>query len=1130
MRQAASSIVVVAVSLALSRGALASTLPPRFEESTVLSGFSYPTVVKFAPDGRVFVAEKSGLIKAYATLEGSNYTILADLRPRVQDFWDRGLLGMELDPAFPTRPYVYVLYALDKNPADITATIPTWGDMCPTPPGATASGCPVLGRLSRLDVSAPWPVQATEHVLLEGFPQQFPSHSVGGLAFAPDGALLVSAGEGASFTLVDYGQLGGSSGPGPGQSVPPNPLGDPPGGVGSALTPPQAEGGALRSQSLRRAPGEPVVLSGVVLRVDPNTGEGLPDNPRYSDADANARRIVAYGLRNPFRLVPRPGTREVWVGDVGWNDSEEINRIDLAVGGPPNFGWPCYEGLIPQGGYQAAGLSTCQSLYAEGSARPPFWSYQHSGQVVPGETCPIGTSSISGLAFYTSGNYPTALNGALFFTDWARHCIWAMLPGATGQPDPARIITFASGLSGGAVHLEAGPEGDIFYADFDGGRIQRIRYFPLNQPPQARASANPTGGPTPLLVQLDGSTSSDPDGEELTYGWDLDGDGAFDDSTLVNPTYTFTTSGKHTVRLEVRDPWGAASTAAVDVFADNQPPHATITAPSGTLTWKVGDLISFAGTGTDPEEGTLGASALTFSLLLHHCPAECHVHTVQSWPGVAAGSFNAPDHEYPSWVELRLTVTDSGGLSDTASVALMPQTVVVTFETSPPGLVLAANGGASPTPFSHTYIVGSANTISAPSPQPVTGDDDYGFRSWSDGGAATHILTAPPAATTLVATYRPLADLELTQTASPDPSVAWSRVTVTATIENHGPHAASEVQLVEALPAGTTLLSTSPPGVCTPLGPSLTCAVPNLPVGGSSVVTLILRPSRAGASPLTATVASYQADVNLADNSVTGNLNVRPVGDVSADGKEDLLWQSSATAMVAGWTMDGATYIASVALAPDRGPDRNWRLGGLADLDLDGRSDFVWRNQATGVDEIWLMEGMTRKSVVALPTVPDTGLQIVSVADFNGDGWADLLWRHRTTGVNFVVFMNGTTPMSVAYLPTVNDTTWEIVGTADLNGDAKPDVLWRRGTDGLNFAWLMNGVTVTSGSALLSPADVNWRISSVADLNGDGKPDLVLRHRVSGIDIVVFLDGLNPTGLAALPQVLDTAWAIVGPR
>ena len=58
----------------------------------------------------------------------------------------------------------------------------------------------------------------------------------------------------------------------------------------------------------------------------------MPDNPLAASSDPNARRIVAYGLRNPFRFTFRPGTNEVWVGDVGWNDWEEINRITDADG------------------------------------------------------------------------------------------------------------------------------------------------------------------------------------------------------------------------------------------------------------------------------------------------------------------------------------------------------------------------------------------------------------------------------------------------------------------------------------------------------------------------------------------------------------------------------------------------------------------------------------------------------------------------------------------------------------------------------------------------------------------------------------------------------------------------------
>src|SRR5688500_15965092 len=113
-----------------------------------------------------------------------------------------------------------------------------------------------------------------EQVLIEDWCQQYGSHSVGDLAFGADGALYVSGGEGASFTFADYGQGGGS----PGSPTPKNPCGDPPGGVGATLTPPTAEGGALRSQDLRTI-GDPVSLDGTILRVDPDTGAAMPGNP-----------------------------------------------------------------------------------------------------------------------------------------------------------------------------------------------------------------------------------------------------------------------------------------------------------------------------------------------------------------------------------------------------------------------------------------------------------------------------------------------------------------------------------------------------------------------------------------------------------------------------------------------------------------------------------------------------------------------------------------------------------------------------------------------------------------------------------------------------------------------------------
>ena len=155
---------------------------------------------------------------------------------------------------------------------------------------------------------------------------------------ALDGALYASGGDGASFNFADWGQDG----------APLNPCGDPPGGVGATLSPPTAEGGALRSQDLRTA-GDPVSLDGTVIRVNPATGAGLPTNPLASSADPNARRIVAYGLRNPFRVTERPGTDELWVGDVGWNDWEEINRLLPVDHGGPQLRLALLRGRGPPG-------------------------------------------------------------------------------------------------------------------------------------------------------------------------------------------------------------------------------------------------------------------------------------------------------------------------------------------------------------------------------------------------------------------------------------------------------------------------------------------------------------------------------------------------------------------------------------------------------------------------------------------------------------------------------------------------------------------------------------------------------------------------------------------------------------
>ncbi|MDF5758238.1 LamG-like jellyroll fold domain-containing protein [Spongiactinospora sp. TRM90649] len=738
VRRAVLSIVLLMTGLVGLTAAPAAALPAHFEKQVAFSGLVQPTNVEFAADGRVFVAEKSGLIKVFDSLSDTTATVYADLRTQVHNFWDRGLLGMALHPDFPDDPRIYVLYTRDAVPG---GNAPRWGtagvsaDPCPTPPGPTGDGCLVTGRLSVISPTG------AETPLITDWCQQYPSHSVGDLQFGRDGALYASAGDGASFNFADYGQdnLTGSD------VTPDNPCGDPPSPTGTALTPPTAEGGALRAQDVRTA-DDPAGLDGALIRIDPDTGTAATGNPNAGSADANVARIVANGMRNPFRITNRPGTDEIWYGEVGWSTYEEIGRVVNPTGSVQNFGWPCYEGPNRQGGYDNLNLTLCENLYAQGAGAhaAPYFAWNHNARVVPGEPCPSGGSSASGVAFYEGGDYPDTYDGALFFSDYSRGCVWVMPRGANGLPATGSVATFDSATP--VVELETGPEGDLFAVDLNGGRI--LRYIYNNTPPVAVISASATSGAAPLTVNFSGTGSTDADGDPLTYAWDLDGDGDLDDSTSATPSRTYTQPGSYPVRLRVSDGRGGQGDATVTVNVNNTAPTAQITTPTTSTDWAVGETVGFSGSGTDAEDGTIPGSRMSWTLIMHHCPSTCHEHQITTFTG-QSGSFQAPDHEYPAHLELRLTVTDTQGLTDTESVLLQPRTVNLTFQTVPSGLRLGFNGEQTTAPFTRTVIVGSSNSVAAPSPQ-----GDQGFVSWSDGGAAGHNVTAPATAATYTATFQ----------------------------------------------------------------------------------------------------------------------------------------------------------------------------------------------------------------------------------------------------------------------------------------------------------------------------------------------------------------------------------------
>jgi glucose/arabinose dehydrogenase/PKD repeat protein len=742
-RRTISSILTVTLIAALSpliaTAATAAVLPSGFREQTVLTGLDQPMNVEFSTDGRIFVAEKAGRIKVFDSIADRTPTLFADLSANVHNQNDRGLLGLALHPNFPTQPYIYVLYTYDAPPGQ---NAPVWNDNCGAIGGTNGGRCIVTGRLSRLQAAGDV-MTGTEQVLLHDWCQQFASHSTGDLHFGGDGMLYVSAGDGGSYSAVDYGQLG----------TPINPCADPPGG---AMTPPGAQGGALRSQDVRTS-ADPAGLDGTLLRLDPLTGAAAPGNPAIGAADPNARRIVAHGLRNPFRFALRPGTSEVWLGDVGWTSWEEINRLTSPTAAVANFGWPCFEGTGRQGGYDGANVDLCESLYTAGGQAAPFYTYPHSGQVVAGESCPTGGSSISGMAFYPAagGDYPPAYSGAVFFADYTRNCIWAMQPAAPGGvPVAANRLTFAAAAAH-PVDLAIGPGGDLYYVDA-AGSLRRIRYFAGNQPPNAVITATPTTGTAPLTVSFDARASTDPDEADaglLRYEWDFTDDGTVD-ATTATATYTYPPGGPYTARLRVRDTLDADDAQTVAIQSGNTPPEAVIDGPDAGATFAVGQTITFAGHAPDPEQQTLPASALRWRLLQHHCFTldSCHVHTAQEWDGVAGASFPAPDHEYPSYLELELTATDAGGLSATTTRRLDPRTVDLTFASDPAGLQVAVGGTIQSTPFTRTVIQGSQNTVSAITPQSA-GGVPQAYGAWSDSGAQTHVVVAPETARTYTATF-----------------------------------------------------------------------------------------------------------------------------------------------------------------------------------------------------------------------------------------------------------------------------------------------------------------------------------------------------------------------------------------
>ncbi|MGI0005559.1 MAG: PQQ-dependent sugar dehydrogenase, partial [Nitrososphaera sp.] len=459
-------------------------------------------------------------------------------------------------------------------------------------------------------------------------------------------------------------------------------------------------GSSSNSQSLSTRQGK-------MLRI--NADGTIPsDNPFYNTAGAK-KEIWALGLRNPFTFA-FSSSGVMYINDVGQDSWEEVNVGKAGA----NYGWPACEGM-------------CASHVN------PIHVYQHP---------PDGGMSIAGAAFYEATQFPSEYRGSYFFGDYVGGFIKRLTP-------DGNAVDFLSGVST-PVDVKVGPDGSLYYLSIWEGEVHRVQYVAgPNAQPSASAIALP--GALPASFGFDGSASADPDGDLLSYRWDF-GDGSSAGGTET--AHTYASPGQYLVTLTVDDGNGGVSSSTVSVTVGGAP-VATISAPAVGAKYNAGNTVSFSGSAQDGEDGSLPASAFKWVVLFHH---NTHTHPLVEFDGVKSGTFTVPttgETEHDVWYRLYLTVTDSSGLTHTATRDVTPNKAAITLATNIPGMQLNLDGQPRTTPHSFTGVVGIERTLQAPLEQTVNGKA-YQFQSWSDGAPATRTINTPAAGATYTANYAPV--------------------------------------------------------------------------------------------------------------------------------------------------------------------------------------------------------------------------------------------------------------------------------------------------------------------------------------------------------------------------------------
>ncbi|WP_435016441.1 PQQ-dependent sugar dehydrogenase [Tundrisphaera sp. TA3] len=452
------------------------------------------------------------------------------------------------------------------------------------------------------------------------------------------------------------------------------------------------------------------------------------------------RAIWAVGLRNPYTFAFQPGTGLMFINDVGQAAFEEIN-----VGLPGlNYGWPTTEGNFDQATYP--------------NFTEPYYAYGHGSGTDEG-------FAITGGAFYNpsptaTAQFPTSYQGDYFFADFVNSWINVIDAGTRG------VTRFASDAAS-VVDLRLAPDGSLLYLSRGNSGVYRVFPTPdqlpnITQPPQDQVAT--IGRPATFSVVATGAAP-------LAYQWERAGAGSDAFAPIpgaTGPGYTLANAQAGDdgarFRVVVSNGLGSRTSPAATLTATaNQAPTATIAIDSGLTNDRfiAGRAISFTATATDPEDGALPASSLSYRVeyitsIASGSPAVRPF--VPETAGTASASFT-PSTTGPytlTDVAYRITVTatDSAGRTTVVTQDISPNVATLTVTTRPVGLTVTVDGQPFRSPRTFDSVVGFERIIGADASQ-AAGGRTYTFAGWSDGGAATHAIATPATATAYVAAFNP---------------------------------------------------------------------------------------------------------------------------------------------------------------------------------------------------------------------------------------------------------------------------------------------------------------------------------------------------------------------------------------